>query len=53
MKIANKKLLRVKFDTAWTEKKVDKAFYEVRGKSSDGKTRDIKVAPDSTVMEVA
>lgn len=52
MKIAKEKLPGVKFDTPWTEKEGDKAFDEVRGKYSDGKTRDIEVASDSTVMGV-
>ena len=52
MKVAKEKLPGVKFDTAWTEKNGDKTVYEVRGKSADGKTRDIKVSPDGTVLEV-
>ena len=52
MKVAKEKLPDVKFDTAWTEKEGDSTVYEVRGKSPDGKTRDIKVSPDGTVLEV-
>ena len=52
MKVAKEKLPGVKFDTAWTEKDGDKIVYEVRGKSSDGKTRDIKISPDGSVIEV-
>ena len=52
MKVANEKLPGVKFDTAWTEKDGDKTVNEVRGKSSDGKTRDIKISPDGLVLEV-
>lgn len=52
MKVAKEKLPGVKFDTAWTEKEGDKTVYEVRGKSSDGKTRDIKVTTEGTVLEV-
>ena len=52
MKVAKEKLPDVKFDTAWTEKEGDKTVYEVRGKSADGKTRDIKISPDGTVLEV-
>ncbi len=52
MKVAKEKLPGVKFDTAWTETEGDKTVYEVRGKSADGKTRDIKVSPDGTVLEV-
>lgn len=52
MTVAKEKLPGVKFDTAWTEKDGDKTVYEVRGKSKDGKTRDIKVTPEGTVLEV-
>ena len=52
MKVAKEKLPGVKFDTAWTETEGDQTVYEVRGKSADGKTRDIKVSPDGTVLEV-
>lgn len=52
LKVAKEKLPGVKFDSAWTEKEGDKLFYEVRGKSADGKTRDIKISPDGKVMEM-
>lgn len=52
MTIAQEKLPGVKFDTAWTEKEGDKIVYEVRGKSKDGKMRDIKVSPEGDVLEV-
>ena len=52
LKVAKEKLPNVKFDTAWTEKDGAKTVYEVRGKSADGKTRDIKVSSDGTVLEV-
>lgn len=52
MKVAKEKLPGVKFDTAWIEKEGNEKFYEVRGKSADGKTRDIKVSPEGKVMEV-
>ena len=52
MTVAKEKLPGVTFDTAWTEKDGDKTVYEVRGKSKDGKTRDIKVTPEGTVLEV-
>ncbi len=52
MKVAKEKLPDVKFDTAWTEKEGDTTVYEVRGKSADGKTRDIKISPDGKVLEV-
>ena len=49
---ATEKLPGVKFDSAWTEKEGSKTVYEVRGKAADGTTRDIKVSPDGTVLEV-
>ena len=52
MKVAKEKLPGVKFDSAWTEKDGGKTVYEVRGKSADGKIRDIKVSLDGTVLEV-
>lgn len=52
LSVAKEKLPGVKFDSAWTEKEGDKVFYEVRGKSADGKTRDIKVSADGKVMEI-
>ena len=52
MKVAQEKLPGVKFDTAWTEQDGNKTVYEVRGKSADGKTRDIKVSPEGKVLEV-
>lgn len=48
MKAAQEKLPDVKFDTAWKEKD----GYEVRGKTKDGKVRDIRVAPDGRVIEL-
>ena len=52
LKVAQEKLPGVKFDTAWTERDGDKIVYEVRGKSADGKTRDIKISPAGKVLEV-
>ncbi len=52
MKIAKEKLPGVTFETAWTETEGDETVYEVRGKSADGKTRDIKVSPAGKVLEV-
>ena len=52
MKVAKEKLPDVNFDTAWTESEGGKTFYEVRGKSKDGKTRDIKVSTEGKVIEV-
>ena len=52
LSVAKEKLPGVKFDSAWSEKEGGKVFYEVRGKSADGKTRDIKVSSDGKVMEI-
>ena len=52
MSVAEEKLPWVKFDTAWIEKDGEETFYEVRGKTADGKTRDIKVSPQGEVMEI-
>lgn len=52
MKVAKEKLPGVKFDTAWTETEGKEVRYEVRGKSADGKTRDIKVTADGVVKEI-
>lgn len=52
MTVAKEKLPSVKFDTAWIEKEGKETFYEVRGKSADGKTRDIKVSTTGEVKEV-
>ena len=48
MKSAQEKLPDVKFDTAWKVKD----GYEVRGKTKDGKVRDVRIAPDGKVLEV-
>ena len=48
MKSAAEKLPDVKFDTAWKEGD----DYEVRGKTKDGKVRDVRVSPDGKVLEV-
>ena len=52
MKTAKENLPDVKFDSAWTEKDGSTIFYEVRGKSADGKTRDIRVTPEGKVLEI-
>ena len=54
MKVATEKLPGVNFDTAWKEpeQKNGEDVYEVRGKTSNGKTRDIKVTGSGTVLEV-
>lgn len=52
MQVAQENLPDVKFETAWIEKEGNETYYEVRGKSADGKTRDIKVSPEGKVAEV-
>lgn len=51
---AQEKLPDVKFDTAWKEheKSDGEDVFEVRGKMSNGKTRDIKVSASGKVLEV-
>lgn len=54
MSTAQEKLPDVKFDTAWKEhEKADgEDVFEVRGKTSSGKTRDVKVSASGKVLEV-
>ena len=49
MKVAKQKLPDVKFDRAW---KNEKGAYEIAGKNKAGKTREIDVMPDGTVLEI-
>jgi hypothetical protein len=49
MKVAREKLPNVKFDSAWMTRKGN---YEVRGKTPEGKTRDIQITPDGEVVEI-
>lgn len=54
MKTAQEKLPDVKFDTAWKEHEQEdgEEVFEVRGKTANGKTRDIKVTAGGKVLEV-
>ena len=53
LKTAQEKLPDVKFDTAWKEhEKEGEEVFEVRGKTSGGKTRDIRVTASGKVLEV-
>lgn len=54
MKTAREKLPDVKFDTAWKEHEQEdgEEVFEVRGKTANGKTRDIKVTAGGKVLEV-
>ena len=49
MKVAREKLPDVTFDQAW---KTPTGNYEVRGKATNGKVRDIQVKPNGDVVEV-
>ena len=52
VKIAEKTLPGVKFDSAYKETKDGKAVYELRGKTKEGKIRDLEVTADGRVLEV-
>ena len=49
IKVAKEKLPGVNFEQAWTTRNGN---YEVRGKTKDGKVRDIQVAPNGAIIEV-
>lgn len=49
MKAAKEKLPGVTFDTAW---KTETGAYEIRGKDSRGKIRDLQVTESGEVLEV-
>lgn len=49
VKVAKEKLPGVNFEQAW---KTRNGNYEVRGKTKDGKVRDIQVTPGGEVIEV-
>jgi hypothetical protein len=49
MKTARDKLPDVEFTDAW---KTRKGNYEVRGKTKEGKVRDVQVTPSGQVVEV-
>lgn len=52
MKAAKEKLPEITFDTAWKTEEDGRMAFEVRGKTRDGKTRDVKVTADGEVLEV-
>ena len=43
---AKEELPGVTFDTAWKEQEGNVEFFEVRGKTKEGKTRDVKISSD-------
>lgn len=52
MKAAREKLPEVRFDSAWKAREDGREVYEVRGKTTSGKTLEVEVAPDGTVVRV-
>jgi len=52
MKVARDKFPEVKFDSAYKETKDGKEVFEVRGKSKDGKIREVEVTADGKILEV-
>ena len=52
MKAAEKELPGVTFDAAWKEAEGGQVAYEIRGKTKQGKVRDVKVSADGKVLEV-
>ena len=52
VKIAEQKLPGVKFETAYKETKNGKEVYELRGKTKEGKIRDMEITADGQVLEV-
>jgi uncharacterized membrane protein YkoI len=52
MKIAEKELPGVKFDSAFKETKNGEDVFEVRGKTKEGKIRDVEVTAKGKVVEV-
>ena len=49
---AAKSLPQVKFDSAWKAKINGQEAYEIRGKESGGKIREVEVTPDGKVLAV-
>lgn len=52
MAAARAELPKVEFDQAWVEEEADGGLaYELRGMTQEGKTREVKVAADGTILE--
>jgi hypothetical protein len=49
---AQKELPGVKFDAAWKESEGGEIAFELRGKNTQGKIRDVKVTAEGRVLEV-
>lgn len=52
MKAAQRELPGVTFDAAWEEAEGSETAYEIRGKTNQGKIRDVKVTAGGRVLEV-
>lgn len=52
MQAAQKELPGVNFDAAWKEAEGGQVAYEIRGKTKQGKVRDVKVSAEGKVLEV-
>jgi hypothetical protein len=52
VKIASERLPGVSFQTAYKETKGGKDVYELRGKTKEGKIRDLEITADGEVIEV-
>lgn len=49
--IARKELPGVDFEKAWTGKADAETAYEIRGRSKDGKVREVKISASGKVLE--
>lgn len=52
LKVAQEKLPNIKFDQAWKTKFKGQDAYELRGKNSRGKVREVEVSTSGEVLEV-
>jgi hypothetical protein len=52
VKIAEETLPGLKFDSAYKETKDGKEVFELRGKTKEGKIRDVEITADGKVIEV-
>ena len=52
LKSARAELPGVEFKEAWKEKVAGEDAYEVRGRTREGKTRDVKVSASGKILEV-
>jgi hypothetical protein len=52
VKVAQEKFPDVKFDSAYKETKDGKDVYEIRGKTKQGKIREVEVTADGKIFQV-